>query len=189
MTVRFRFLYCRRSWRWPDTPGVRHYSWRDGASTCRGPTWGSCCASPTGRRLGSTARQSSTGRPDRAVRPRRRLPAPRRPRGVGSRPVPAGEPAQHSPVRGFPGVRIEAVEANDSREMYRGVYEWDRPMLAENYARALWRVLALVSVSGSIGYRVLPSLRRDEVLRSPRAVLGDGTGEWWRLTDAETRVG
>ena len=79
--------------------------------------------------------------------------------------------------------------ANDSRGVYRGVYEWDRPTLAESYARALWRVLALVSVSDSIGYRVLPGLRRDEMLRSPRAVPGDGTGEWWRPTAVETPVG
>ena len=79
--------------------------------------------------------------------------------------------------------------ANDSRGVYRGVYEWDGPTLAESYARALWRVLALVSVSDSIGYRVLPGLRRDEMLRGPRAVLGDGTGEWWRLSAAGTSVG
>ena len=75
---------------------------------------------------------------------------------------------------GFPGLASKVWMANDSRGVYRGVYEWEGPTLAESYARALWRVLVLVSVLGSIGYRVLPGLRRDEMLRSPRAVLGDG---------------
>ena len=55
--------------------------------------------------------------------------------------------------------------------------------LAENYARVLWRVLALVSVRGSIHYVVLPGLRRDVLLDNPR-VLDGGTGDaaaWWRL--------
>jgi hypothetical protein len=54
------------------------------------------------------------------------------------------------------------------------------PDLAENYAQALWRVLALVSVPGSIRYVVLPGLRRDEVLQHPHLLGGDEA--WWRLT-------
>jgi hypothetical protein len=53
-------------------------------------------------------------------------------------------------------------------------------LLAENYARALWRVLALVSVPGSIHYVVLPGLRRGEVLDGPHLLGGDEA--WWRLT-------
>jgi hypothetical protein len=33
--------------------------------------------------------------------------------------------------------------AHDSHGVYRGVYEWDGPVMAENYARTLRRVLAL----------------------------------------------
>ena len=40
--------------------------------------------------------------------------------------------------------------------VYRGLYEWDGPAQAEAYARALWRVLALVSVRGSIHDRLGP---------------------------------
>ena len=65
---------------------------------------------------------------------------------------------------GFPGFASKLWLADDERGRYRGVYEWDDPRLAENYARALWRVLALVSVPGSIHYVVLPGLRRDAVL-------------------------
>jgi hypothetical protein len=64
---------------------------------------------------------------------------------------------------GFPGFVSKLWLACDECERYRGVYEWDGPRQAENYARALWRVLALVSVPGSIHYRVLPGLRRGDL--------------------------
>lgn len=87
---------------------------------------------------------------------------------------------------GFPGFVSKLWLAHDERGRYRGVYEWDGPRLAENYARALWRVLALVSVRGSIHYVVLPGLRRDELLESPPAPAGAAadTAAWWRLTRA-----
>ena len=69
----------------------------------------------------------------------------------------------------------------DERGRYRGLYEWDSPRLAENYALALWRVLALVSVRGSIHYVVLPGLRRDELLARPQELSGAAAG-WWHLT-------
>jgi hypothetical protein len=95
---------------------------------------------------------------------------------------------------GFPGLVSKLWLADDERGRYRGLYEWDGPRLAENYARALWRVLALVSVPGSIHYVVLPGLRRDALLARPAggpgpdtgpgADAGPGTGAWWRLTGA-----
>jgi len=86
---------------------------------------------------------------------------------------------------GFPGFVSKLWLANDERGRYRGLYEWDGPRRAEDYARALWRVLALVSVPGSIHYTVLPGLRRDEVLARPPAMAGTAAAdvpEWWRLT-------
>jgi hypothetical protein len=84
---------------------------------------------------------------------------------------------------GFPGLVSKLWLADDERGRYRGLYEWDGPRLAENYARALWRVLALVSVRGSIHYVVLPGLRRDVLLDNPRVL--DSTAAdaaaWWRL--------
>jgi hypothetical protein len=83
---------------------------------------------------------------------------------------------------GFPGFVSKLWLADDERGRYRGVYEWDGPQLAEDYARALWRVLALVSVQGSVHYVVLPRLRRDMLLDRP--ALGADVGEsaaWWRL--------
>ncbi len=82
---------------------------------------------------------------------------------------------------GFPGFVSKLWLADDERGRYRGLYEWDGPRLADHYARALWRVLALVSVPGSIHYVVLPGLRRDELLDQPQPAGGDEA--WWRLTE------
>ena len=86
---------------------------------------------------------------------------------------------------GFPGFVSKLWLTDDERGRYRGLYEWDGPRRAENYARALWRVLALVSAPGSIHYVVLPDLRRDVLLDRPR-VLDGATADaaaWWRLAD------
>ena len=87
---------------------------------------------------------------------------------------------------GFPGFVSKLWLADDERGRYRGVYEWDGPKLAENYARALWRVLALVSVRGSVHYVVLPGLRRDALLDRPAVAAGTAGSApaWWRLTRA-----
>jgi hypothetical protein len=85
---------------------------------------------------------------------------------------------------GFPGYVSKLWLAHDEHGVYRGLYEWDDPTLAAAYARALWRVLALVCVRGSIHYRVLPGLQRDELLRDPsvtgHVMPGDGEPQWWR---------
>ena len=84
---------------------------------------------------------------------------------------------------GFPGLVSKLWLADDEQDRYRGLYEWDGPDRAEAYARALWRVLALVSMPGSIHYIVLPGLRRDELLGRPQVVAGTGPADtaWWRL--------
>ncbi len=86
---------------------------------------------------------------------------------------------------GFPGFVSKLWLAHDEVGTYRGVYEWHGSGPAEDYARALWRVLALVSVRGSIHYMVLPGLRRDQVLDDPDLIgrvapLQDT--QWWRPT-------
>jgi hypothetical protein len=87
---------------------------------------------------------------------------------------------------GFPGFVSKLWLAHDERGRYRGVYEWDGPGLAGDYARALWRVLALVSVPGSVHYVVLPGLRRDVLLEDPRVLPGAAadSASWWCLTGA-----
>jgi len=84
---------------------------------------------------------------------------------------------------GFPGFVSKLWLAHDERGRYRGLYEWDGPRRAEAYARVLWRVLALVSVPGSIHYIVLPGLRRAELLgQLPGSSAADGAA-WWRLVE------
>ncbi len=84
---------------------------------------------------------------------------------------------------GFPGFISKLWLASDDRGRYRGLYQWDGPQRAEDYAHALWRVLALVSVPGSIHYVVLPERQRGELLgRMPVpgcAMAADPTA-WWR---------
>lgn len=88
---------------------------------------------------------------------------------------------------GFPGFTSKLWLAHDEQGRYRGLYEWDGAARAELYARSLWRVLALVSVPGSIRYVALPGLRRDDVIADPglveevtsRDVAADAA--WWRI--------
>jgi hypothetical protein len=87
---------------------------------------------------------------------------------------------------GFPGFVSKLWLAHDENGTYRGVYQWDGPNRAEHYARSLWRVLALVSVPGSIHYMVVPGLRRDDVLAAPHLL--DDTAPtdespWWKVVD------
>ena len=83
---------------------------------------------------------------------------------------------------GFPGLVSKLWLADDEQGRYRGLYEWDGPRRAVSYARALWRVLALVSAPGSIHYIVLPGLRRDELLARPQVVASAAADSpaWWR---------
>jgi len=88
---------------------------------------------------------------------------------------------------GFPGFVSKLWLAHDERGLYRGVYEWDGAERAEHYARSLWRVLALVSEPGSIAFRVVPGLRRDDVLADPGLLEGRpgfAPADWWRPVDA-----
>ena len=86
---------------------------------------------------------------------------------------------------GFPGFASKLWLAHDERGRYLGVYEWDGSRRADHYARALWRVLALVSVPGSVHYMVLPGLRRDDLLARPHVLAGAAAGKaaWWRPVD------
>jgi hypothetical protein len=81
---------------------------------------------------------------------------------------------------GFPGFVSKLWLSHDAQGFYRGLYEWDGTAAAEAYARSLWRVLALVSEPGSIGYRVLPAADRHDLLGGARPEAGSGAGEWWR---------
>ena len=83
---------------------------------------------------------------------------------------------------GFPGFVAKWWLAADENNVYRGLYEWDGAERAEAYARALWQVLALVSVRGSIAYTVLPGRHRDDLLTISAAPSDaePAPAEWWR---------
>lgn len=88
---------------------------------------------------------------------------------------------------GFPGFVSKLWLANDERGRYRGIYEWDGPERAEHYARSLWRVLALGCGPDSICYRVLPDVRRDDLLQAPHqaeAATPGAAAAWWRPVEA-----
>lgn len=89
---------------------------------------------------------------------------------------------------GFPGFVSKLWMAHDQHGVYRGVYEWDGPDRAQAYARALWRVLALVSVPGSIRYQVVAGLRRDDLVagswRPGHGAPPEGAAGWWRVVGA-----
>lgn len=85
---------------------------------------------------------------------------------------------------GFPGFVSKLWLRHDEHDVYRGVYEWDGPDRAEAYARAVGRVLALVSEPGSVDHRVLAGLRRDQLLAAPWRLAGFAPFDaetWWRL--------
>jgi hypothetical protein len=94
------------------------------------------------------------------------------------------ESVLHTPLfAGFPGMVSKLWLAHDDRSVYRGLYEWDGPHLADTYARSLWRVLALVSEPGSIDFRVLAGLSRAALLADPVRTLGLAPldpDSWWR---------
>ena len=84
---------------------------------------------------------------------------------------------------GFPGFVSKLWLAHDEHGRYRGIYQWDGVERAEHYVRSLWRVLELVSQPGSIDYRVLPGLRRDDEPRTRAWSTASAPAEacaWWR---------
>ena len=100
-----------------------------------------------------------------------------------------GESLANTPLFvGFPGFVSKLWLAHDDRSVYRGLYEWDGPHLADTYARSVWRVLAVVSEPGSIDFRVLAGLGRDQLLADPARTLALAPldpDSWWRLVGTD----
>jgi hypothetical protein len=84
---------------------------------------------------------------------------------------------------GFPGFVSKLWLAHDQHGFYRGVYEWDSPLRAHAYVRALWWVLALVSERDSIHYTVVPGCTRRVLLDGPTV----DDDAWWRVTKVDAR--
>ena len=83
---------------------------------------------------------------------------------------------------GFPGLVSKLWLRHDQNGVYRGLYEWDGTAPALAYVDALWWVLALVSVPGSIRFALVPGLKRDDALTDPGVLrrLPSGAEAWWR---------
>jgi hypothetical protein len=84
---------------------------------------------------------------------------------------------------GFPGFATKLWMAADEDGKYRGLYEWDGARLAEDYVRALWWPLALVSRLDSIRFRMLPGRRDDVLVVSGKSIEPDGS--WWKPVSTE----
>lgn len=88
---------------------------------------------------------------------------------------------------GFPGFRSKLWLSDESKGVYRGIYEWDEADRARDYAETLTKLLQLVSVPGSVKYHVVADTRRDDYVRDPRSVTAcatpDPSDTWWRLRD------
>lgn len=89
---------------------------------------------------------------------------------------------------GFPGFVSKLWLTHDTSGAYRGLYQWDGAARAGDYARCLWRVLALVSVPGSIRYLVLPGTERDALLAGAAPAPPD-PARWWEPTSVVAPAG
>ena len=91
----------------------------------------------------------------------------------------------HTPLfAGFPGFRSKLWASDTTTGVYRGLYQWDGAAQASEYAATLARLLRPFSTRGSVRYRILSGLRRDDVLRDPELLATAADGEqdaWWRL--------
>ena len=81
---------------------------------------------------------------------------------------------------GFPGLVSKLWLAADEHDVYRGLYEWDGAARAESYARALWRVLALVSVRRVDPLPRGPGAAPGRAWPSPTCRRSAQAPEWWR---------
>ncbi|TCC43737.1 hypothetical protein E0H50_02005 [Kribbella sindirgiensis] len=109
----------------------------------------------------------------------------RRVRGLGHRAFRAESWLNTPLFAGFPGFVSKLWFAADESGVYRGLYDWDGPDRADAYVRALWWPLALVSELDSIQFRVLPGLRRDDVIADPACSGGPAEpSQWWRPTES-----
>jgi hypothetical protein len=93
----------------------------------------------------------------------------------------------HTPLfAGFPGFQSKLWISDTATGVYRGLYEWDGPERAADYADQLVRLLIPLSTHGSVRYHVIPGIRRRELFDASGLA---GTGQeqeadgWWRLAE------
>jgi hypothetical protein len=90
----------------------------------------------------------------------------------------------HTPLfAGFPGFHSKLWISDTTTGTYRGLYEWDGPERAADYADQLVRLLVPLSTHDSVRYHVVPGIRRQDLFAAPGlAVAGQdqGADDWWR---------
>jgi hypothetical protein len=93
----------------------------------------------------------------------------------------------HTPLfAGFPGFQTKLWISDTATGVYRGLYEWDGPERAAEYADQLVRLLVPLSTHGSVRYHVIPGIRRRDLLGAS-GLAGTGQAQeadaWWRLAE------
>jgi hypothetical protein len=93
----------------------------------------------------------------------------------------------HTPLfAGFQGFCSKLWISDTATATYRGLYEWDGPERAADYASQLVRLLIPLSTGGSVGYHVVPGIRRQDLFDA-RGPASDGPKQgadaWWRLAE------
>jgi hypothetical protein len=93
----------------------------------------------------------------------------------------------HTPLfAGFPGFQSKLWISDTATGVYRGLYEWDGPERAVDYADQLVHLLIPLSTHGSVRYHVVPGIRRHDLSGTPGlAVAGPEreADDWWRLVE------
>jgi hypothetical protein len=89
---------------------------------------------------------------------------------------------------GFPGFRTKLWLTDERTGEYRGLYDWDGPGLAEDYATTLLTLLRLVCVPGSLAFHVEPDVVRDAYLAVETAATTGRDGAWWAAAGQIRRV-
>jgi hypothetical protein len=93
----------------------------------------------------------------------------------------------HTPLfAGFPGFHSKLWISDTATGVYRGLYEWDGPERAADYADTLVRLLTPLSTHGSVRYHVVPGIRRQDLFAASGltgAGQEPGAGAWWRLAE------
>jgi hypothetical protein len=93
----------------------------------------------------------------------------------------------HTPLfAGFPGFHSKLWISDTATGVYRGLYEWDGPDRAADYADTLVRLLVPLSTHGSVRYHVIPGIRRRDLFAAsalPGTGQEEGADDWWRLAE------
>jgi hypothetical protein len=93
----------------------------------------------------------------------------------------------HTPLfAGFPGFQSKLWISDTTTGVYRGLYEWDDPERATEYADTLVRLLVPLSTHSSVRYHVVPGIRRRDLFAASGCagtVQEEGADDWWRLAE------